>query len=69
MTEPRYDLPPDAELVGVARCSEAEPQCVAVARKPNGDLVLANHVGAQLLIPAAEVLQVLTLMAGSVSGR
>jgi hypothetical protein len=55
-------LPTDTTLIGIAACSEASPQCTAVARKPNGDLVLANHVGAQFLIPAGEVMATAALM-------
>jgi hypothetical protein len=54
-------LDPKATLLGVARCSEAEPQCTYVSKRPNGDLVLGNHVGAQFVIPAGEALEVLTL--------
>jgi len=50
-------------ILGIARCSEAEPQCTAVARRENGDIILANHVGAQFLIPAVEVDEVLKLAA------
>jgi hypothetical protein len=66
MTEPTWaqmlELDPDATLLGIARCSEASPQCTAVQRRPNGDIILANHVGAQLLIPAGEVTATATLM-------
>jgi hypothetical protein len=55
-------LDPNATLLGVARCSEASPQCTAVQRRDNGDLVLANQVGAQFKIPAAEVLATAALM-------
>ena len=37
------DLPAGAMIVGMARCSEASPQCTAVARMPNGDIILANQ--------------------------
>ena len=63
MTAGWNQLPADAMILGIARCSEAEPQCTAVARRENGDIILANHVGAQLLIPAAEVAEVLKLAA------
>jgi hypothetical protein len=51
-------LDPKAQLIGIARCSESEPFCTAVQRRDNGDIVLANHVGAQFVIPAAEVVDV-----------
>lgn len=56
------DLPADAVLLGIARCSEAEPQCTAVARRHNGDLILANLVGGRFLIPAGEVMATAALM-------
>jgi hypothetical protein len=56
-------LDPRATLLGIARCSEASPQCTAVQRRDNGDLVLANHVGAQFVIPASEVAETAALMA------
>ena len=66
MTEPTWaqmlELDHTATLVGIARCSEASPQCTAVQRRPNGDLVLANHVGAQFVIPADEVMGTAALM-------
>jgi hypothetical protein len=62
MNEPKYELPDGATLLGVAKCSEAEPQCQAVARMPNGDVVLANHVGWQYKIPAGEVMATAALM-------
>jgi hypothetical protein len=55
-------LPRDVTLLGIARCSEASPQCTAVARRPNGDIVLANHDGATLVIPAGEVMATAALM-------
>jgi hypothetical protein len=58
----KIELDPKATLLGIARCSEAEPQCTAVQRRPNGDIILANHVGAQLLIPAGEVMATAALM-------
>jgi hypothetical protein len=62
LQEPKFDLPADAKMLGVARCSESEPFCTAVGRRPNGDVVLANHLGAQLVIPAAEVHDVFVLL-------
>ena len=62
MNRPAWtDLPPDALIVGIAKCSEAEPQCTAVAYRANGDLILANHEGVQLTIPAGEIVEVFTL--------
>jgi hypothetical protein len=62
MTAGWNQLPPDAMILGIARCSEQTPQCTAVARRPNGDIILANHVGAQLVIPASEVMATAALM-------
>jgi hypothetical protein len=56
-----FNLAGNVTVLGIARCSEASPQCTAVAKQPNGDLVLANQVGAQFVIPAGEALEVLTL--------
>jgi hypothetical protein len=65
MTEPKWaqmlELDPKATLLGIARCSESEPYCTAVQRRDNGDIILANQVGAQFVIPAGEALEVLTL--------
>jgi hypothetical protein len=54
-------LPGGVQLLGTARCSEAEPQCCSVGRTEAGDLVLANHRGERFTIPAGEVAQVLEL--------
>jgi hypothetical protein len=54
-------LPGGVQLLGTARCSEAEPQCCSVGRTEAGDLVLANHAGQAFTVPAGEVLEVLTL--------
>ena len=66
MTEPKWaqmlELDPDATLLGIARCSEQEPQCTAVQRRPNGDIILANQAGDQFTIPAGEVMPVGALM-------
>jgi hypothetical protein len=64
MDNPRQLLG-DARLLGVARCSEAEPQCTAVGRTPAGDLVLADGDGNRFTVPAAEVAEVLRLAQGS----
>lgn len=62
MSEPTFDLPKDAILVGVARCSEASPQCLAVTRNDQGDITLINQVGGRLQIPAGEVMATAALM-------
>lgn len=56
------DLPADATLLGVAKCSEAEPQCTYVTRRTNGDVILMNQVGGRLVIPAGEVMATAALM-------
>ena len=61
MPEPTFDLPP-GQLIGIARCSEAEPQCVAVVRNDDGDVTLVNQVGGRLHIPAGEVMATAALM-------
>ena len=54
---------PDVAFLGTARCSEAEPQCVSVGRRDNGDIVLANIDGQVFKIPAGEAIGVFTLIA------
>jgi len=63
MNDPRLWLPLDARLLGVARCSEAEPWCTAVGHNDAGDLLLADTDGNSFTIPAGEVDQVLDLAA------
>ena len=60
MSKPKFELDSDATLVGIARC--ANNSCTAVQRRPNGDIILANHVGARLVIPAGEVMATAALM-------
>lgn len=60
---PEDFLPPNTQLLGTAKCVEAEPQCVSVGVTDDGDLVLANHLGQQFTIPAGEIDQVLELVA------
>jgi hypothetical protein len=58
----RHDIPEHTvHALGVARCSEAEPQCTWVGRTDAGDLVLDDADGNRFVIPAGEVDQVLEL--------
>jgi hypothetical protein len=61
-TSLRIQLDPTATLLGVAQCSSGSNSCTAVQRRDNGDLVLANHVGLQFVVPAAEVMATAALM-------
>ena len=54
-------LPTNVEFLGTVRCSESEPYCTSVGRRPNGDKLLANKTGA-FLIPAGEVEDVAKLL-------
>ena len=55
-------LPGGVQLLGTARCSEAEPQCCSVGRTEAGDVMLANHQGERFTIPAGEVMATAALM-------